>query len=49
MHSSEGKNRPRPGIWKLKDGGYFVRVRVTDPSTGHRVQCARALRGMTTI
>jgi hypothetical protein len=59
MLSSEGKNRwvqrwryqmaptSRPGIWKLKDGGYFVRVRVTDPRTGRRVQCARALRGLT--
>ena len=58
MHSSEGKNRwvrrwryvmaptSRPGIWRLKDGGYFVRVRVTDPRTGRRVQCARALRGV---
>ncbi len=59
MPSSEGKNRwvkrwryvmaqtSRPGIWRLKDGGYFVRVRVTDPRTGRRVQCARALRGLT--
>ena len=37
----------RPGIWRLKDGGFFVRVRVTDPRTGRRVQCARALRGLT--
>ena len=54
MHSSEGKNQwvrrwryvmaptSRLGIWRLKDGGYFVRVRVTDPRTGRRVQCARA-------
>lgn len=59
MPSSEGKNQwvrrwsyvmaptSRPGIWKLKDGGYFVRVRVTDPRTGRRVQYARALRGLT--
>jgi hypothetical protein len=59
MPSSEAKNRwvrrwryemaptSRPGIWKLKDGGYFVRVRVTDPRTGRRVQCARAVRGVT--
>jgi hypothetical protein len=58
MPSSEAKNHwvrrwryvmaptSRPGIWRLKDGGYFVRVRVTDPRTGRRVQCARALRGM---
>lgn len=57
MHSSEEKSRwilrwrylmeptPRPGIWRLKDGGYFIRVRVTDPRTGRRYQCARALRG----
>jgi hypothetical protein len=57
MRSSEGKNRwvlrwrylmaptSRPGIWRLKDGGYFVRVRATDPRTGKRHQCARALRG----
>jgi hypothetical protein len=36
---------PRRGIWRLKDGGYFVRVRVTDSRTGRRYQCARALRG----
>jgi hypothetical protein len=27
--------------------GYFVRVRVRDPRTGRRVQCARAHRGVT--
>jgi hypothetical protein len=58
MRSSEDKSRwvlrwryvmtptSRPGIWRLKDGGYFVRVRVTDPRTGRRVQCARTLRGL---
>lgn len=57
MRSSEEKNRwlkrwryvmaptSRKGVWKLKDGGYFVRVRVTDARTGRRHQCARALRG----
>jgi len=30
----------RPGIWKLKDGGYYVRVRATDPRTGTRVDRA---------
>jgi hypothetical protein len=35
----------RRGIWRLKDGGYFVRIRVTDPRTGRRLQCARVLRG----
>jgi hypothetical protein len=57
MHSSEVKiqwvrrwrylmarTRHR-GIWRLKDGGYFVRVRVTDPRTGRRHQYARALHG----
>lgn len=29
----------------MRDGGYFVRVRVTDRRTGRRVQCARTLRG----
>lgn len=24
-----------PGVWKRKDGGYLVRARVTDPTTGH--------------
>jgi hypothetical protein len=59
MPSSEVKNRwvtrwryvmaqtSRRGIWRLKDGGYFVRVRVTDQRTGRRVQCARALLGVT--
>jgi hypothetical protein len=59
MHSSVEKSQwvrrwryvmaptSRPGIWKLKDGGYFIRVRVSDPRTGRRVQCARALRGLT--
>jgi hypothetical protein len=35
----------RPGIWRLKDGGYFIRVRVTDPRTGRRHQHARAIHG----
>ena len=57
MHSSEGKNRwvlrwrcqmaptPRRGIWRLKTGGYFVTIRVTDPRTGKRYHHARAVRG----
>lgn len=57
MRSSEEKGRwvlrwrylmaptPRRGIWRLKAGGFFVRVRVTDVRTGKRYQCARALRG----
>jgi hypothetical protein len=59
MPSSEEKNRwvrrwryemaptSRTGIWRLRSGGYFVRIRVTDARTGRRVQCARALRGAT--
>jgi hypothetical protein len=35
------------GIWRLREGGYFVRVRVTDPRTGRRIQCARVVRGPT--
>jgi hypothetical protein len=34
-----------PGIWRLKDGGYFIRVRVTDSRTGRRHQHARAIHG----
>ena len=57
MRSSEGKSRwvlrwryvmaptPRRGIWRLKTGGYFVTVRVTDPRTGKRYHHARAVRG----
>jgi hypothetical protein len=36
---------PRRGIWRLKTGGFFVSVRVTDPRTGKRYHHARALRG----
>ena len=57
MRSSEEKGRwvlrwrylmaptPRRGIWRLKAGGFLVRVRVTDVRTGKRYQCARTLRG----
>jgi hypothetical protein len=57
MPSSGGKNRwvlrwryvmaptARRGIWRLKTGGYFVTVRVTDPRTGKRYHHARAVRG----
>jgi hypothetical protein len=56
MPSSEVKSRwmrrwryvmaatSRRGIWRLKTGGFFVSVRVTDARTGKRYQCARALR-----
>jgi hypothetical protein len=35
----------RPGIWRLKGGGFFVRARVTDPRTGREYQRAMVLRG----
>lgn len=35
----------RPGIWRLKDGGFFVRARVTDPRTGREYQRSTVLRG----
>ena len=59
MPSSEANNRwvrrwryvmaptSKRGIWRLREGGYFVRVRVTDPRTGRRIQCARVVRGPT--
>jgi site-specific recombinase XerC len=33
----------RPGIWRLKDGGFYVRGRVTHPRTGDRKEVQRAL------
>ena len=57
MNSSEGKGRwvkrwryvmaptQHRGIWRLKHGGYFIRVRVTDSRTGRRHQHARAIHG----
>ena len=58
MPSSEGKSRwvalalrdgadNAPGDLEAEGRRYFVRVRVTDPRTGRRVQCARALHGVT--
>lgn len=38
-------NRSRPGIWRLKGGGFFVRARVTDPRTGKEYQLSQTLRG----
>ena len=35
----------RPGIWRLKDGGFFVRARVTDPRTGREYRRSTVLRG----
>jgi integrase len=33
----------RPGIWRLKTGGFLVRVRANDPRSGRRVSKTRAL------
>jgi hypothetical protein len=35
----------RHGIWRLRGGGFFVRVRVTDPRTGKENQLTRVLKG----
>jgi hypothetical protein len=35
----------RPGIWRLKRGGFVVLARVTDPRTGREYQQATVLRG----
>src|SRR5579872_130472 len=35
----------RPGVWRLKGGGYFVRCRVTDPRTGKEHPFTKVLRG----
>ncbi len=35
----------RPGIWRMKAGGYLVRGRVTDPRTSKRHQVMRVLHG----
>ena len=37
----------RPGIWGLRDGGYFLRTRVLDPRTGKYVEYQRILRDVT--
>lgn len=34
----------RPGIYRLKTGGYLVRCKVTNPRSGARVELMRALR-----
>lgn len=36
----------RPGMWRLKEGGYLVRARVTDPRTSKRHQVMRVLPGV---
>jgi hypothetical protein len=37
----------RPGIWALKDGGFFLRTRVLDPRCGRFVEYQRVLRDVT--
>lgn len=37
----------RPGIWALRDGGFFLRTRVLDPRTGKFVEYQRVLRDVT--
>jgi hypothetical protein len=37
----------RPGIWALKDGGYFLRTRVLDPRSGKFVEYQRVIRDVT--
>jgi hypothetical protein len=35
----------RPGMWRLREGGFFVRARVMDPRTGKEVDVTRVMRG----
>jgi len=35
-----------PGVWPLRDGGYFLRTRIADPRTGRMVEFQRVLRGV---
>jgi hypothetical protein len=37
----------RPGIWRLRTGGFFLRIRVTDPRTGREVERTKTLRDPT--
>jgi integrase len=32
-----------PGVWKRKEGGHFVRARVTDPTTGRQKEIKKSL------
>ncbi|WP_394836270.1 site-specific integrase [Pendulispora rubella] len=32
-----------PGVWKVRDGGHFVRARVTDPTTGRQDEIKKVL------
>jgi integrase len=34
----------RPGVWRLKDGGWFVRARGIDPKTGHQIEVSDVRR-----
>src|SRR5512138_725438 len=33
----------RPGVWRLRQGGWYVRARVTNPKTGKQTQIFRVL------
>lgn len=35
----------RPGIYRLKSGGFLIRFKVTNPKTGKQVENSRVLRG----
>lgn len=37
------KEPSRPGIWKRRDGGYFLRKRVVDPATGRMHEIVKSL------
>lgn len=37
----------RPGIWGLRDGGFFLRTRVLDPRSGKFVEYQRVYRDLT--
>ena len=34
---------PLPGVWQMKEGGYFVRARVADPATGRLKEIKKVL------
>lgn len=38
-------NSVRPGIYRLKEGGYFVTLSVTDPRGHRKLSCQKLLRG----
>lgn len=39
----------RPGIWRLREGGFLIEGRVTDPRSGKRKWASRLLRDVETI